>query len=293
MALKYDVTDDKKIRVIIDTDAACEADDPFAIVHALLSPKFIVKGITAVHYAEEGSVQKSYDEIKTILELMKNDTPFYMGEKGPMDENSGDSPAVEFIIREARTEDRHHLFILCQGAITNVAAAFRKAPDIVDKATVVWIGTHGTGNIKAPFREFNAGNDVGAANFFLESGADIWLIPSTVYSTVNIGIAEIQKRIAPCGEIGRHLFENLVNYNMSDRAGWTKGESWSLGDSPAVGVALNDWCGKFHETEAPYIEEDTSCRLIEGRPTIREYTSVDSRYLLEDLISKLELTFSI
>ena len=291
MALKYDVTDDKKIRVIIDTDAACEADDPFAIVQALLSPKFIVKGITAEHFAQEGSVQESYKEIETILGLMKNETPAYMGEEGPLCDNSGNSPAVDFIIREARTEDKHHLFILCQGAITNVAAAFKKAPDIVDKATVVWIGTHGTGDIKAPFREFNAGNDIKAANFFLESGADIWLIPSTVYSTVNIGIAEIQRRIAPCGEIGKHLFENLVNYNMSDKAGWTKGESWSLGDSPAVGVALNDWCGKFRETKAPYIEEDTSSRFVEGRPVIREYTSVDSRYLLEDLIAKLELTY--
>ena len=26
------IPDEKKIRVIIDTDAACEADDPFAIV---------------------------------------------------------------------------------------------------------------------------------------------------------------------------------------------------------------------------------------------------------------------
>ena len=28
--LKFDVVDSKKIRVIIDTDTACEADDPFA-----------------------------------------------------------------------------------------------------------------------------------------------------------------------------------------------------------------------------------------------------------------------
>ncbi len=44
--LLFDVPDYKKIRVIIDTDAACEADDPFAIVHALLSPKLIVKTLS-------------------------------------------------------------------------------------------------------------------------------------------------------------------------------------------------------------------------------------------------------
>ena len=37
----YRIPDKKKIRVIIDTDAACEADDPFAIAHALMSPIFI------------------------------------------------------------------------------------------------------------------------------------------------------------------------------------------------------------------------------------------------------------
>ena len=57
------IPDAKKIRVIIDTDAACEADDPFAIVQALLSPKLIVKGILAEHFNEPGSVRKSYDEI--------------------------------------------------------------------------------------------------------------------------------------------------------------------------------------------------------------------------------------
>lgn len=32
------IPDEKKIRVIIDTDAACEADDPFAIAQALYEP---------------------------------------------------------------------------------------------------------------------------------------------------------------------------------------------------------------------------------------------------------------
>ena len=69
------IPDEKKIRVIIDTDAACEADDPFAIVQALLSPKLIVKGILAEHFNEKGSVQKSFDEIITILDAMDLKVP--------------------------------------------------------------------------------------------------------------------------------------------------------------------------------------------------------------------------
>ena len=306
MPILYDVPDHKKIRVIIDTDAACEADDPFAIVHALLSPKLIVRGILAEHFNDEGSVKRSYDEIKTILKAMGRDVPVLMGEEGPISKEDissehyfddkvlprrNASPAADFIIEEALRDDEHPLFVLCQGAITNVAVAIRKCPGIINRMTIVWIGTHGAGDVKAPFREFNAGNDIIAANYVLTSGADIWLIPSSVYITINIGIAEIEDKVLPCGEIGRHLYENMVTYNNSDQAGWTKGESWSLGDSPAVAVTLNPDCGRHSMQHAPFVEEDTSCRFDETRPMIRVYEDVDSRYVLGDFISKLRLEY--
>ena len=81
MGLLFDVQDYKRLRVIVDTDAACEADDPFAIAHALMSPKLMVKGIVAEHFNVPGSVKRSYDEIATILEAMDKDVPFYMGEE--------------------------------------------------------------------------------------------------------------------------------------------------------------------------------------------------------------------
>lgn len=78
---------------------------------------------------------------------------------------------------------------------------------------------------------------------------------------MHIGLAEIQRRIYPCGEIGKHLFENMVTFNMSQYAGWTAGESWSLGDSPAVGVALDQNCGQYVYREAPIFLEDTTYRF--------------------------------
>lgn len=137
-------------------------------------------------------------------------------------------------------------------------------------------------------REFNAGNDIEAANLVLGSGVRFWQIPNDVYGSMRISLAEIQRRIAPCGEIGKHLFEQMESYNRSERAGWTPGESWTLGDSPAVGVVMDEACGKFHEAEAPVINEDTTNRFESGRPKIRVYTSIDSRFILEDFIAKLE-----
>ena len=286
------IPDEKKIRVIIDTDAACEADDPFAIVQALLSPKVIVKGILAEHFNEKGSVQKSYDEIMTILNCMDIEVPVFMGEEESVDKagwQSKLSEAAEFIISEALREDNKPLYILCQGAITNLAAALHKNPEIKDKLTIIWIGTHGTQKRKAPFREFNAGNDVKAANFVLESGAEIWLVPSDVYTTITVGLAELKVKVLPCGSIGKHLYENMIEYNLSPNAGWTQGESWSLGDSPAIALAINPGCGKFENEPAPHVNDDTTSTLRPGNPVIRVYKSVDSRYILEDFFAKLKL----
>ena len=286
------IPDEKKIRVIVDTDAACEADDPFAIVHALLSPKLMVKGILAEHFNEKGSVRKSYDEIMRILNAMDLQIPVFMGEENPIDASGWPdavSGAADFIISEAMKDDPKPLYILCQGAITNLAAAMRRKPAIKDRIRVIWIGTHGLSDKPASFREFNAGNDVTAANYVLESGADIWLVPSDVYTTVTVGLAELKLKVLPCGRIGQHLYENMIDYNLSPRAGWTQGESWSLGDSPAIAIALNPGCGKYIYASAPHVSEDTSSVSRPGNPVIRIYKSVDSRYILEDFFAKLQL----
>lgn len=305
MAYLFDVPEYKKVRVIIDTDAACEADDPFAIVQALLSPKLIVKGIVAEHFNVPGSMEKSYDEIKTILDCMDMDVPALKGQTGPMAHDGTAteelSEGVRFLIDEALREDEKPLYVCCQGAITNVAVAMKHCPEIIDRMIVIWIGTHGEAPYQAPFREFNAGNDIAAANMVLRSGGDIRVVPSLVYTTILIGIAEIERRIFPCGKIGEHLFRNLVEYNNSEGAGWTKGESWSLGDSPAIALALNPDCGHFKDVPAPFVADDTSSVEAdmddEGgssnkeTPIVRMYKDVDSRYILEDLIAKLELTY--
>lgn len=291
--LLYEVPEYKKLRVIIDTDAACEADDPFAIAHALMSKKLDVKAIFAEQFGAPETTKKSYDEIVTILEAMNISVPVFMGEEGKLSDVEGReiSPAAKYLIDEAMKADEKPLYVLCLGAITNVVSAMKACPDIISRITVVWIGGQ---NLDAPnpdLREFNSGNDIDAANYIMSSGVDLWLIPINVYGTMHIGLAEIQRRIYPCGKIGKHLFENMVSYNMSENAGWTAGESWSLGDSPAVGVVLDPNCGQYVYREAPVFNEDTTCKSEAGRPMIRVYTSINSRFILEDFISKLEILY--
>ena len=75
------IPENKKIRVIIDTDAACEADDPFAIAHALMSPKLIVRALVAEHFAAPGSMKKSREAIRRLLDAMHREANLLDGEE--------------------------------------------------------------------------------------------------------------------------------------------------------------------------------------------------------------------
>ena len=292
MPYKFTVQERKRLRVIIDTDAACEADDQFAIVHALLTPRFEVRGIIAEQFISEGgesSVQKSYDEIQKLLRLMGiSDMRVFKGSDMPL-AHDGDTPsseAAEFIIEEALREDEKPLFVLCQGAITNVAAALNRRPDIAERMTVIWIGG---GFYPEGGWEFNLLGDYHAANAVFRSAVRLWQVPMDCYTRMQVGYAELQLKVMPCGDIGRYLFEQMIDLGM--KAEWICGEAWSLGDSPAVGLALNPGCGHYEERPAPIVNEKGHYIGTADEHIIRVYHEIDSRYILEDLFAKLAINY--
>jgi inosine-uridine nucleoside N-ribohydrolase len=289
-AYLFEVPEKKKCRVIIDSDTACEADDPFAIAYALLSPKLIVRGIVAEHFAQPGSMEKSRAAARKLVSAMGLDMPVYAGQDGPDDPSV--SEGVSLIIREALNDDPHPLYVLCMGALTNMARAIREQPEITSRLTVVTIGGHPYEEEEIPWKEFNFGNDPAAANFVLQSDAPVWQIPSNVYGSIRVGIAELQERVRPCGLGGRYLFDQLAEYNASPAADWNMGESWSLGDSPSVAAVLNPRCGRTSFQRVREVREDTSYGIeIPGVREILVYRDMDSRYLLEDFFAKLALNY--
>lgn len=290
--LLYDVRNNKKVRVIIDSDTACEADDPFAIAYALMSPKMIVKAIVAEHFAQPGSMEKSYKAALRVTWAMGSGVPVLRGEESP-DAAGAPSEGVREIIREALAEDSHPLYVLCMGALTNIDRALREAPEIAKRLTVVTIGGHGYGVDPVSFREFNFGNDVAAANRVLQSEAEVWQIPADVYGTIRVGLAELQEQVRPYGDIGRYLFEQMVAYNATPAADWTAGESWSLGDSPAVAAVLHPGCGHAEMQEIRLVNDDTSYSPLPGSRKIRVYRDLDSRYLLGDFYAKLHMLYPL
>lgn len=283
----FQVKEEKKIRVICDSDTACEADDPFALTHALLSPKLIVKVITVEHFKLPGSMELSWQAARRVTDALGSEVPVLKGEIGPG--QTGDiSEGVQAIIAEARRDDPRPLFLLCMGALTNIARAFKEAPDIQEHVTVVTIGGNEYGE-PVTWPEYNFGNDPDAANTVLSSRAEIWQIPNNAYGSIRIGLAELQTKVRPFGAIGRYLFDQMIAYNDLPSTTWTPGESWSLGDSPSVAVTLDPQCGRYSMRQALRIKPDTSYGEAVRDKVIRVYESIDSRYLLEDFFAKLQL----
>lgn len=287
----FQVPEPKRLRLLINTDAKNEADDQFAIAHALLTPRFINKGIIAAHFGTARtteSMEESYAEAKLVAELMKSDVPVYKGAPRALPDESTPVPSegAEAIIREAMSDDPHPLYVIFLGPLTDLAAAYLMEPRIADRLTAVWIGG---GAYPNGGWEFNLSNDVHAANVVMASPIPLWQVPRNVYSMIKVSLAELENRVKPCGEIGKYLFEQMVRFNDEQAHGWPRGESWSLGDSPAVSLLLDDHEFGYEEMPAPRITPDMHYVHHQNERKIRVYHYVDSRFTLEDMYAKLAL----
>ncbi|WP_254450145.1 nucleoside hydrolase [Cohnella herbarum] len=186
----YTVPNPKMIRMIMDTDAKNEADDQYAIVHALLSPKFDNRGIIAAHFGEwrsSTSMEDSYEEIIKLFGLMKIDSNnlVFKGAPRALPDESTPVPSAgaEFIIREAMAEDPRPLFVTILGPLTDMASALLIEPRIADRLTVIWIGG---GAYPQGDPEYNAWNDIHAANVVFKSKIPVWQVPKNVYQRVMV-----------------------------------------------------------------------------------------------------------
>ena len=296
----FSVPDQKRVRMIVHTDCKNEADDQFALVHHLLTPKFIVKGIVAGHfdlsqkmYKSGKSASASLDEVNKILDLMDaKEVSAYLGAEVPMKDEFTpvDSDGVRFIIDEAMKDDPYPLYIACQGAVTDIASALLMKPEIATRMTAVWIG--GGAYPEGGF-EFNAFQDIAAANVLMKSEMPIWQIPSDVYRNMSVTLSELQLNVEPCGAIGKYLFEQMleVNEDAADIPFWPNGESWGLGDSPTIGVFLDDNPDWYEEVPAPHINEDMTYDFDGSNRKIRVYKAINARLILDDMFAKLKINY--
>lgn len=300
----FEVPDLKKIRMIVSTDCKNEADDQFALAHHLMTPKFIVKGIIGGHFnlnpQEFGvgnTAKASVDEVLKVLKIMEIDESnlVYKGAEFPLvnEFTPSESEGANFIINEAMCEDAHPLFVACQGSLTDVASAILLEPKVSEKMTVIWIG--GGDYPKGGF-EFNLKQDIAAANVVMNSKVKLWQIPMGVYKQMSVTLAELQLQVKPYGEIGKYLFEQMVEFNnkTADILHWPHGEIWGLGDSPTIGVLLeeSEKDDIYDLVKAPNISyKDMTYNYENSNRDIRVYKVLNARTTLSDFYAKLQLNY--
>jgi len=292
---KFTVPKEKQVRVIINTDVKNEADDHFAVVHGLLSPKFDNVGLIAAHFGgrEADGMEQSYEELHRIFDLMgfSEREIIVRGARESMPDKQTpiDSEGARLIIKEAMKEDDRPLYVLFLGPLTDIASAYLIEPKIAGRLKVIWIGG---GRYPVGGPEFNLENDIHAANVVFSSDLPLWQVPKNVYEMMPVSFAELEYRVNPQGLIGEYLFTQLMNHSQEEiprKSSFRTGETWVLGDSPAVGLLLYEHRFEFDWTPAPLIGSDMNYIHTGLNRPIRVYKDIDSRLLLEDFYAKLAL----
>ena len=301
----FHVPEQKRIKVILDSDVRNEVDDQFAIMHALMTPKFDVRGVIAAHFGHDriqNSMEASYEELKQVLRhaglegkvriAKGSQRALQVKEKGYFgDIPAYDNEGVRLIIDEAMDlAPGEKLYIGVLGPMTDIASALMLEPAIASRIIIVWNG----GNIYPNGgMEFNLVNDITAANIVLRSSAEIWQIPTKVYAKPRAGLAELQLKVRPCGEIGRFLFDEVVSFfdEMKEYPGWPRAESLDICDLTVIGLMMEEHNYCYHWQQAPHIGEDMYYRENHENRPIRVYDDIDGRYILEDFFSKLQINY--
>lgn len=295
MALVHlpEIPHERTVRVVILSDAKNEADDQYAIAHAILSPSIDVRGLVAGHFVKPGSMERSFEEERLLVKLLhaEGTIPVFHGAQGPLDQlpkNCEPSEGARFVVREAESSDERPLYVLALGALTEMAEALRMEPRIAHKLTLVWVGG---GAYPKGGREANLRHDIRAAQEVFASGVTLVQITVQAYQRMIVPIMQLGTRVAPAGELGKYLYRELVEFSQENMANklWIMPEAWCLGDNSAVGVLLYPQVERSIVRPRPTIADDGSYGdpLMDAAP-VRVYEDINSRFILEDLFQKIE-----
>jgi purine nucleosidase len=250
-----------KLRLLIDTDAANEIDDLYAIALALVSPdRFAIEGFIATHYAHEGpeTIGKSYSLLIELLKKAHMDGKYPVKRSAhPMQylQTPSEGEGVDFIIERAHCgSSENPLWVVGLGAATNLASAVLKDPTILPKVRCVF---HSRSSHTWPERsvQFNVAGDVIAARALLASRVPlVWFDTGT---DLKCSFEDTEKYVAPTGDLGKFIHEYRLKrpqWQTLDKGFFDLGDiAWMINPdlccSEVVEVPTMDQCMFFHHTK--------------------------------------------
>lgn len=284
------------IDVVIDTDTFNEIDDQFAICYALKRPdRLNVKALYAAPFLNQHSVSpedgmvKSAAEIHKLLGLLGMERPVFEGSRQFMADEASpvDSPAArDLCARAMGYTPENPLYVVCLGAITNVAGALLMQPEIADRIVIIWLGGHALE--WEDNYEFNLRQDIPAARVVYGSGAPLVMLPAQ----------QVVSALATTGPELNHwlrgknaLCDYLVQHTVDEAESYAKGRAWSrvIWDVSAVSWLLNDdQCFmRSRLMPTPLPGYDHKWHFPEETPLCRYVYYVDRDSIFTDLFTRL------
>ncbi|WP_297301805.1 nucleoside hydrolase, partial [uncultured Bifidobacterium sp.] len=226
-------------KIILDLDTGI--DDTLALSYVLGSPDAELIGITgtygnvvldqgvdndlrllAMYGREDIPVFKGIDHPSTTDSFsVPPDSEIFHGANGTgnveipaqTDRQASQQSSVDFIIDAVRRYPKGELAVVPTGALTTIAAALEKAPDIVDRISIVMMGGTLTqpGNV-GPFAEANINQDPEAANRVFATTADITMVGLDVTTQALMSREDTEALRATGTSAGRFLADMTDYY---------------------------------------------------------------------------------
>ena len=254
-------------KIILDLDTGI--DDTLALSYVLGSPDAELIGITgtygnvvldqgidndlrllAMYGREDIPVFKGIDHPSTADSFsVPPDSEIFHGANGTgnieipaqTDRQASQQSSVDFIIDAVRRYPKGELVVVPTGALTTIAAALEKAPDIVDRISIVMMGGTLTqpGNV-GPFAEANINQDPEAANRVFATTADITMVGLDVTTQALMSREDTEALRATGTSAGRFLADMTDYYiDISEKESGVYLGGCNLHDPLAAAVAID------------------------------------------------------
>lgn len=305
-----------RCQVVIDTDAANEIDDQFALAWALLSPQeMAIRAVYAAPFsfahrqttypmaspdlaafnAPVVGMQRSFDEIARVYDklgvssqglIWRGSEVYLPGPGSPVH-----SDAAHHLIATARAMPADQpLYVLALGCLTNIASALLLAPDIREKIVVVWTSGFPT---HAPHvnRSFNLEQDLYASQYVFDCGVPLVYLPGFhVGAQLRLSLAEVDRHVLGKGDMGDYLHGLFTHNPLWPMLGLTVDgpHSWVIWDLINIAWLLQpDWVPSGL-VGTPRLDDQLCWQADRSRPLMREAYGVNRDAIFNDFFRKLQ-----
>ena len=307
-SFKWTIGQEKKLPIILDTDANNELDDQHALAYLFFNDEtFDIKGITVNTTYNGGEIDQHYDEAKRIADLcdVSGKYPILKGANGNFDELKARAQsetldgktAVDFIIEQAHKTKKEKLIVAAIGKLTNVALAIEKDPSIKEHIKLVWLGS----NYPEP-GEYNQENDIPSLNYLLEQDLDFEIVTvrygkKSGSDAVKVSLNEVREKMEDMGPevepvMGRHggSFTNFGDYSIelfSKIDLYGDPPSRALFDLVALAVLKNSQWGEKRSIPAPTVVDEKWVDRPQNKKRITLWENFDRKAIINDFYESL------